>query len=60
MAKYLVLYADGGTVKRAGSAEALPPGAYQVSKGVWETGAVADGAPTYVEWTDEPYEPEDD
>ncbi len=61
MAKFLVIYVDGGVVKRAGSADKLPedPDLHKVSKGVWELGAMADGGPVFVETTDEPYDPED-
>jgi hypothetical protein len=59
MAKYVVVYFDGGRLRNAGSAEALPADARKAGKGVWETGSLADGAPAFVEVLDEEYVPEE-
>jgi hypothetical protein len=60
MAKYVVVYFDGGELVNAGYADELPPGGGVSSAGIYETGSVADGYPVFLLVPDWKYEPEQD
>ena len=60
MKKYVVVFADGGRLRVAGSADSLPVGVVETSPGVYETGVLADGDPTFVLVPDHKYEQAED